>query len=278
MVSVAIERVADAGDPRLAPYRDLRDPVGVREGLFIAESRTVVRRLLAAPRFRVRSLLLTEAALAGLGDAVGALDARTALYLASRETMKAVAGYDVHRGCLAAAERGHDTTAQALLAPAGARVLVALDEVADPDNVGAVFRNAAAFGADAVLLSPGCADPLSRKALRVSVGASLVTPFARLSEWSAGLADLRRAGYTLVACVPRASRDIADAGTAWPIPPRMALLLGAEGAGLGAAARDAADLEVAVRTTDAVDSLNVATTSGIALHRLRRPLPGAHGS
>ena len=276
MVSVAIERVADAGDPRLAAYRDLRDRARAREGLFIAESRTVVRRLLAAPRVRVRSLLLTEAALHGLADAVDAVDPRTALYLASRETLRAVAGYDVHRGCLAAAERGPDVPAHALLAPAGARAVVVLDEVADPDNVGAVFRNAAAFGADAVLLSPGCADPLSRKALRVSVGASLVTPFARLPEWSASLADLRRAGYTLVACVPRASRDLAEAGTAWPVPPRVALLLGSEGPGLGAAARAAADLEVAIRTTDAVDSLNVATASGIALHRLRRLAPDGH--
>jgi tRNA G18 (ribose-2'-O)-methylase SpoU len=270
---VSVERIGDARDPRLAAYRDLRDPARAREGLFIAESRTVVRRLLVS-RFRVRSLLLTEAALAGLGSAVAALDAGTPLYLASRETLRGVAGYDVHRGCLAAAERLEETAADALLGRPGPRALVVLEEVADPDNVGAVFRNAAALGADAVLLSPGCADPLSRKALRVSVGASLAVPFARVADWPGGLFALRRAGYALVALVPGAPRDIATAGSAWPIPPRLALLLGAEGAGLGEAARQAADLEVTIRMVPGVDSLNVATASGIALHRLRGAVPG----
>jgi tRNA G18 (ribose-2'-O)-methylase SpoU len=172
-------------------------------------------------------------------------------------------GFDFHRGCLAAGDRPGDIPLESLLA---ARVLVVLERVTNPDNVGAVFRSALAFGAGGVVLSRGSADPLYRKAIRVSMGATLRVPFARLEEWPTPLARLGAAGFTIVALTPAAVLDIAELGR----PERVALLLGAEGDGLGAAARACADVEVAIRMAPGANSLNVATAAAIGLHRLGR--------
>jgi tRNA G18 (ribose-2'-O)-methylase SpoU len=137
--------------------------------------------------------------------------------------------------------------------------------------VGGVFRNALAFGADAVVLSPGCGDPLYRKALRVSMGAALLTPFAHLSDWRGGLARLRAAGFTLIALTPDPDAvDLAALGRERAVPDRVALLLGAEGEGLDPGTRAAADLAVRIDMEPRADSLNVATAAGIALHHLRQ--------
>ncbi|MGH7402232.1 MAG: TrmH family RNA methyltransferase, partial [Candidatus Rokuibacteriota bacterium] len=232
-----------------------------------AEGRLVVRRLLEASRFRARSLLLTPRALDDLRDLLAGDDAPPA-YLASAETIRAVVGFKFHRGCLAAAARGAPLRPEALIEPPGARTLLALEELADPDNVGAVFRNAAAFQAAGVLLSPGCADPLYRKAIRVGMGATLSIPFAR-TDWRGGLERLRAAGYTLVALTPdRDAEDISAVEGRGPLPRRLALLVGAEGPGLGASTRAAADRRVRIPMAAGADSLNVATACGIALHRL----------
>jgi tRNA G18 (ribose-2'-O)-methylase SpoU len=151
----------------------------------------------------------------------------------------------------------------------GRRLLLGLEAVANPDNVGGVFRNAMAFGADGVVLSPTSADPLYRKAIRVSAGATLAVPFARVPDWPAALNALRAAGFALVALTTR--RDalpVQALGTTRAVPEHVALLLGHEGDGLTPATRAAADLEVTIPMAAGVDSLNVATTSGIVLHRL----------
>jgi tRNA G18 (ribose-2'-O)-methylase SpoU len=257
-----IERIADAADPRLEDYRDLRDGGHRRgPGVFIAEGRRLVRRLLAAPRFRTRSVLATETTLGGLSDVLGD---GVPVYLAGDRIIRDVIGFDFHRGCLAAGERGQDASSTSLLA---GRLLVVLERTTNPDNLGAVFRNALAFGADGVLLSPGSGDPLYRKAIRVSMGASLRVPFAELDDWPGGLAAFRAAGFTIVALVPEAPLDLHHFGAA---PARTALLLGTEGEGLSAAARAAADVEVAIRMAPGDHSLNVATACGIALHHFAR--------
>jgi tRNA G18 (ribose-2'-O)-methylase SpoU len=273
-----IEHVTDPDDPRLADYGDLRDGERRRRrGLVVAESRLVVRRLLAAGRFRVRSLLLTEPALAELGDVLARLDGATPVLVAGHAVIKGVVGFDFHRGCLALAERGVGPPPEALLAAGpGPRLVVVCERLAQPDNVGALFRNALAFGAGGVLLSPGSADPLFRKAIRVSLGASLEMPFAHLPDWPAGLARLRAAGFTLLALTPRPDAvDVEELGTRRPVPERVALLVGNEGDGLSSAAVAAADLTLAIPMAAGVDSLNVATAAAIALHRLaacrRRP-------
>lgn len=258
------EFIRDPADPRIAAFRQARDgDLRRRDGLFLAEGRLLVRRLLESPRFQVHSVLLTEAA---LGDLREPLVAREPTVLAaSAETIRSIVGFKFHRGCLALGVRGAAKAPETLIEPGGPRTLLALEDVADPDNVGALFRNAAAFGAAGVLLSSGCADPLYRKALRVSMGATLSLPFARAADWPGTLGALRRAGYRLVALCPGAeAADIADVARA----PRLALLLGSEGAGLGAATRAAVDIEVRIPMAPGTDSLNVAAASGIALHRL----------
>ena len=263
-----IETIDDPADPRVADYRNLKDAeLRRRRGLFVAESRAVVRGLLVSERFRTRSVLLTAPALDSLREALQAADAP--IYLTSHEVARAVVGFDFHRGCVALGERGVELPLDALVDRPGPRLVLALEDVSNPDNVGGVFRNARAFGADAILLSPGCADPLYRKAIRTSMGASLVTPFAHLPDWPGGLTRLREAGHTLVALTPDpCALDIARLGAARPAPSRIALILGAEGPGLRPETRAAADLEMRIAMAPGVDSLNVATAAAIALHRL----------
>lgn len=267
--ALTVETIEDPGDPRIAIYREARDGPVRRTGLFLAESRFVVRRLLEGRRYPVRSMLATRAVLEDLRDALATRSAAR-IYEASAGTIRAVVGFKFHRGCLALGEAGPPLAIDGVLAPAGPRLVLALDELADPDNVGAVFRNAAAFGAAGLLLSPGSGDPLSRKAIRVSMGATLSIPFAR-ADWRAGLAGLRAAGYTVVALTPDPRAPVVDAVVAsLAASPRLALLLGAEGTGLSGASRDAADLRMRIAMAPGVDSLNVATACGIALHRLGR--------
>ena len=263
-----VEIIEDPSDPRIADYGLARDgQLRRHDGLFLAEGRLVVRRLLEASRFRTRSLLSTRRALDDLLDVLAGQHSPR-VYEASTETIRAIVGFKFHRGCLALGERGRPTAAHEVVAPAGPRVVLALEELADPDNVGAVFRNAAAFGAAGVLLSPGCADPLYRKAIRVSMGATLSTAFAR-TEWAGGLAALRGAGYALVALTPDRRADAIDAVAARGVPARrLALIVGAEGAGLSQESQAAADLRVRSPMAPGTDSLNVATACGIALHRL----------
>jgi len=264
-----IEMVEDPADPRIAGFRDARDgELRRREGLFLAEGRLLVRRLLETSRFPVQSLLVTPPALDDLRDLL-ADDAPTPVHVASPETIRAIVGFKFHRGCLALGVRGEPVTPETLMEPEGPRTLLALEGVTDPDNVGAVFRNAAAFGVAGVLLSSHCADPLYRKAIRVSMGATLSLPFAQGPDWPATLGALRHAGYRLVALCPGVeAEDIVQVAAHAPRRPRLALLLGTEGAGLSGATRAAADVEVRIPMAAGVDSLNVAAACGIALHRL----------
>jgi tRNA G18 (ribose-2'-O)-methylase SpoU len=269
-VSAAL--VSDRDDPRIADYRAVRDGGLLAErGLFVAESRLVVERLLASRRFAVRSLLLNEAALAALAPALAAHPGAPELFVASRDLISSLAGYRVHQGCLALAERGAPLAPDALVAGARAGLLVALEQLADPDNVGGVFRNARAFGADGVLLAPGGADPLYRKAIRVSTGATLQLPFARCAAWPRELEKLRAAGWTVLAAVAQPDAvDLRELGSARALPERVCLVLGSESAGLGAAARAAADACVTIRMRAGFDSLNVAAASAILLHHFSR--------
>ena len=262
------EIVEDPADPRIADYRDAREERSRRAaGLFLAEGRLVVRRLLEGSRFRARSLLLTERALDDLRDVIGGRETPL-VYVASTPVIRSIVGFKFHRGCLALGEREPPLPVETVTGPDGPRVVLALEALADPDNVGAVFRNAAAFGVAGVLLSPGCADPLYRKAIRVSMGATLSTPFAQVA-WPTGLGALRAAGYTLVALAPDGRAEAIARVVERGLPSRrLALLLGSEGAGLSDRTREAADLCVRIPMAPGVDSLNVATASGIALHRL----------
>ncbi|MDO8478406.1 MAG: RNA methyltransferase [Candidatus Rokubacteria bacterium] len=272
----SVETIEDPEDPRLADYREIRDAERRRrDGTFIAEGRQVVRRLLSAGRYRVRSALVTPPALHALGEALAAAGAPT--YLVRQDIVEAVVGMEFHHGCLAAGERGAEPTAEAVLAEALRPRLVVLEGLGDSSNVGALFRNALAFGVGAVFLAPGTADPLYRKAIRVSSGATVALPFARLADWPRDLERLRDAGYTVLALTPRAEAvDIGELGNGGelgagrPLPARVALLLGTEGRGLSAEALAAADLQVRIPMAPEMDSLNVAAAGAVALHWLSR--------
>jgi tRNA G18 (ribose-2'-O)-methylase SpoU len=255
-----------ADDPRVDDYRAIPEPELLRtRGLFVAEGRLVVDRLLRSERVRTRSLLVTAAGLDALQAAIDLSSSSFPIFVADTGTLSAIAGFNFHRGCLALGERPAPSTIDAL--PPGERVIV-LEGLAQADNVGSVFRNAAAFGVSAVILDPTCCDPLYRKALRTSMGTVLDVPYARMTDAAEDLPGLRARGYRLVALTPAAeARSIVDLGDELS-KTRVALLVGAEGRGLSPQMAAMADDRVRIPMTAAIDSLNVATATGIALHRL----------
>ena len=263
MPQIRLER---ADDPCVQEYRAVSEPELVRDsGLFIAEGRLVVRRAIEEGRCRVRSLLLSETARRDLEPVLGRLPEDVPIYISAARDLMTITGFDMHRGCLALVHRPAVLSAETVLGTA--RVVVILEAVANADNVGGVFRNAAAFGADAVLLSPSCCDPLYRKAIRTSMAAVLQVPFARIADWPRGLATLGARGFTIVGLTPRGPAQTLDSFAA-ARPARLALLVGNEGLGLSREAEAAAHHLVRVPIRPAVDSLNLVVATGIALSRL----------
>ena len=265
-----IERIEGAGDPRVAAFHEVPDAERSRaQGLFVAEGRLIVRRILEDARYRVRAVLVNEASSRELAAAFDRRSEDLPIFVADRRDIFGLTGHDLHRGCLALVERPPAMCLQDALATAG--TIVILEGVSNADNVGGVFRNAAAFGAAGVLLSPTCCDPLYRKAIRTSMGAALRVPFARLDAWPAGLAQVRAAGFTTAALTPREPSESLSVFSQRPRGGRLAWLAGTEGAGLSAAVEAAADHRVRIPISAAVDSLNVAVAVGFALHALSDP-------
>ncbi len=256
--------IDDPEDPRIADYRDVRekDLVGRRD-LFVAEGEVVLAPLLASPH-PVVSLLVDERRLAGLAARLAHLPEEVPILTVSRTLIDRIVGFPLHRGILAIGRKVPARTAAELLAAAPERALVAVAlGIANHDNVGGLFRNAAAFGAAAVLIDAATCDPFYRKALRVSVGHVLTVPSARLAPDEDPLALLAAHGFEVLALTPNGGEPLAALRPA----PRTAALFGTEGPGL------APDLlartrRVTIEMAPGVDSLNVATCSGIVLHRL----------
>jgi len=266
---MTVERIECAHDARAAAYREMSDGELLRSrGVFVAEGRLVVRRLIEESRYTFESLLLNDSALRDLESAIAGLDASVPVLVCRTDAFAQLTGYHIHRGCLALVRRPPPVAPPSLIASAVR--LVVLDGVTNADNVGGVFRNAAAFDVDGVLLSPTTCDPLYRKAIRTSMAAALQVPFARAvpAEWAAVVADLRAAGFTVVALTPREPSEPLDVFASRPRPPRVALFVGAEGAGLSDGMESAADYRVRIPISDRVDSLNLAVATGIALARL----------
>jgi tRNA G18 (ribose-2'-O)-methylase SpoU len=264
--NIAIIAVGDPHDPRLADYRNIPDPaLAEPRGIFIAEGRLVVQRLLSGSRFRTRSVMVTDPALASLRPAVDS-HPETPVYLVPPSVMDDVAGFNVHRGCLAIGER--PAPRDWLELARAARRLVILERIGDPDNVGSVFRNAAAFGVGAVLLDPASTDPLYRKAIRTSMGAALRIPFARVHEWPRALRELDGDGIAVIALTPTLSAPCLRTVAAELSDRRVALVLGHEGEGLTQAALDACPLRSRIPMAGGTDSVNVATAAAIALYEL----------
>ena len=256
-----IVQIGNPNDPRIAAYGHVADARWLKsQGLFVAEGRLVVERLVGCKRFRLHSILATSAALDALGK--GAI--QSPIFVAEREIISRIAGFDFHRGCLALAERPAETFSPEL---EGAQRIIALEGVADPSNVGGLFRVAAAFSADGVLLDPASADPFYRKALRTSMGAVLHVPFARLTPWPSAIEAYKSRGFKVLALTPRAEAPrLADVARSHSGP--IIVMVGAEGTGLSEEAMAVADVLVRIPTAPAVDSLNVTVAAGIVLSHL----------
>jgi tRNA G18 (ribose-2'-O)-methylase SpoU len=266
----SIIHLGTVDDPRVGDYAAVGDPELVRRrGLFVAEGRLVVERLVAANRHAIHSILLSEAALAAMAAIIGSVAESVPIYTCTVQEMARLTGMNIHRGCLALVRRPEARSIDAILQTA--MTVVVLEGIANPDNVGGIFRNVAAFGADAVLLSPTCCDPLYRKAIRTSMGATLRVPFARFIDWPAELLQLRGAGFLVAALTPRTPSESIGEFASRRRQSRLALLFGSEGAGLTDGACKVADVRLRIPVADAVDSLNVAVAAGIALSQLVGP-------
>ncbi len=259
--------VTDPSDPRLADYVALRDAslrrhLESEQGLFIAEGEKVIRRAVEAG-YRPRSFMLAPRWLDALRDLIGGAP----VYLVSEETAERVSGFHVHRGALASLHRETRHTMADLLA---ARRLMVCEDIVDHTNVGAILRNAAGLGWDGVLLSPRCADPLYRRAIKTSMGTVFSLPWARLDDWGSALPALRASGFTVVAlALSDDAVDLDEAAAGLGTDARVAVLLGTEGAGLSRCWIEQADLVARIPMRAGVDSLNVAAASAIAGYVLR---------
>ncbi len=265
--------IDDPDDGRLADYVRLREAslrrhLEAEHGLFIAEGEKVIRRAVVAG-YRPRSFLLAERWLAGLTDVLQSWP-DVPVYVVSEELAEAVTGFHVHRGALASLHREIRHTVNELLATSNR--LVVIEDVVDHTNVGAVLRNAAALGWDGALLAPRAADPLYRRAIKVSMGAVFSLPWARLENWAETPALLTAAGFTTVALslTPDAIDLAAVAGDPQITQGKLAILLGTEGAGLSSRWTTAADVRAVIPMQAGIDSLNVAAASAIACYLLGR--------
>ena len=262
--------ITERGDPRIAPFVSVRerDLTGGTDGRFIVEGKVPLQILLTRSRFELESLFLCETRLEPLADVLSDLSPDVPIYTAPQSLMDEIVGFPIHRGVLACAKKGAGCDLEALInRDAEKHTLLVLNQLSNHDNVGAAFRNAAAFGVDGVILDAGSCDPLYRKSIRVSSGTSLWLPYHHGGTGLEQIEALRAAGYTIWAMTPRAEAvSLYDL----PVPGRLAILLGAEGPGLPNTLIDAAE-PVRIPMSAGFDSVNVATAGAIALSHVFRP-------
>ena len=258
-----LRHITDPEDPRVADYVDLNDPelrkgVEAAAGFFVAESPHVIVNVARAGR-RFRSVLVTPKQQLALAEVLATLPCP--VYVADEAVLRRVVGFNLHRGAVAAVDRWPLPDLDAVLDPA-ARVAV-VERVNDHENLGVLFRNAAALSVDAVVLDRESADPLYRRCVRVSIGHACTVPWTRYND----LTDISSRGFTLLALTPAVDAIPID-GYEWPT--RSAVIVGAEGHGLSEAALTVADARVRIPMEAGVDSLNVATAAAIAFYEARR--------
>lgn len=267
-LSARLVQLSDPADPRVADYTSLTD-VSLRRkleperGLYLAESSKVLRRALDAGH-RPRSFFMAEKWVDGLRDVLEAHD--VPVYVGTDEVLEQITGFHLHRGAMAAMHRPAPLPLESVLA--SARRVAILEDIVDHTNVGAIFRSAAALDVDAVLVTPRCADPLYRRAVRVSMGTVFQVPWVRLEHWTADLQRVKDAGFLTAALALSEDAVTVDALAAEQ-PEKLALILGTEGQGLGAATLHHADRHVVIPMSHGVDSLNVAAASAVAFWETR---------
>ena len=261
-----VQDVDDPDDPRLDDFRDLnsvdrRPDLPSGKGLVIAEGVLVVQRMLAS-RFSPHALLGTERRLFELADDLAG--SGVPFYRTSAEVMAHVVGFHLNRGVLAAARRVPEPGVAELVGRA--RTVAVLEGVNDHENLGSIFRNAAGLGVDAVVFGSGCADPLYRRAVRVSMGHALLVPYARATDWPAELATLKENGFRLLAMTPHSRACALPEAMAAARDERIAVIVGAEGPGLTPATLRLSDVRVRIPMSRGTDSLNVATAAALAFY------------
>ncbi len=264
--------IVDAADRRLDDFRDLnsvdrRPDLPTGKGLVIAEGVLVVQRMLAS-RFAPRALLGTDRRLTELGTSLNDCDAP--FYRVSAEVMAGAVGFHLNRGVLASASRARELTVPQVLD--GATTVAVLEGVNDHENLGSVFRNAAGLGVDAVIFGSGCADPLYRRAVRVSMGHALLVPFAKAKTWPNDLKLLQDVGFRVLAMTPDPRAPLLADAMARLAGQRAALLVGAEGPGLQEPTMRLSDERVRIPMSGGTDSLNVATAAALAFYERDRQL------
>jgi tRNA G18 (ribose-2'-O)-methylase SpoU len=257
-----IDHIERTDDPRLAAYAAIGDHEVLRQrGLFVAEGRLVVRRLIDARRFEIHSIVVSPTALASLADVIEEGD--WPVFVCSQAVTQTITGIDFHRGCLALGRR---PTAPPLAYFNGARRLLALEGIGNPDNLGGLFRVAGAFGVGGVLLAPTCGDPLYRKSIRTSMGAVLRVPFTVAGRWPEDLQTLRESGFQIIALTPDArAATLREFAATLDAAARLIVMLGAEGPGLTTQAMNTADHIIRIPMAADVDSLNITVAAGVAL-------------
>ncbi|MFL0562239.1 MULTISPECIES: TrmH family RNA methyltransferase [Kocuria] len=267
-LSERLVELSDPADPRVADYTSLTD-VSLRRkleperGLYLAESSKVLRRALDAGH-RPRSFFMAEKWVDGLRDVLESHD--VPVYVGTDEVLEQITGFHLHRGAMAAMHRPAPLPLESVLA--SARRVAILEDIVDHTNVGAIFRSAAALDVDAVLVTPRCADPLYRRAVRVSMGTVFQVPWVRLEHWTADLQRVKDAGF-LTAALALSDDAVTVDALAAEQPEKLALVLGTEGQGLGAATLHHADRHVVIPMSHGVDSLNVAAASAVAFWETR---------
>ena len=263
LTSLDTEDLRDYRDLTDVVLRRLSEPAG---GLYIAESTKVIERALRAEH-RPRSVLTIQKWLPEIEDLLADQDAELPVYVGDAELLQSLTGFNLHRGALAAMHR--PPLASVANTVAGATRIIVLEDIVDHTNVGAIFRSVAGLGADAVLITPRCADPYYRRSVRVSMGTVLQIPWTRLPEWPEGRDVLKELGFELAALALSSDAVDLDEYAANP-PDKIALVVGTEGDGLSRAALSAADTVVTIPRMHGVDSLNVASASAVALYALRQ--------
>jgi tRNA G18 (ribose-2'-O)-methylase SpoU len=268
---VPIIDLSDPADPRLAPYRDLKDAPArpAAEGRFVAEGEIVLRQV-AASRFAIESIIATPGKVDALADLIQSLPAHTPVFRATKPVVDTIIGFAFHRGVIAQGLRGTPRTLAELADTCSTLLIV--EEVSNVDNLGGLFRSISALAppGTGVILSPGCADPLYRKAIRASMGHVLNIPFATVdhpTHWPGAVLQLRSLGYHFAALTP-APGSIDLAAFVPPANVKLALLVGAEGPGLSPALLAAADSSLRIPMRQGVDSLNLVVATSIAMHRM----------
>ena len=262
-------QITDRGDPRIAPFVGVRerDLTGGADGRFIVEGKVPLQILLSRSRFEVDSLFLCETRLDPLAEILAELPEDVPIYTAPQALMDQVVGFPIHRGVLACARKGNALSLESLLAGSNTQTLLVLNQISNHDNVGAAFRNSAAFGADGVILDAGSCDPLYRKSIRVSSGSTLWLPYHQGGSGTDQITALQDAGFTIWAMTPKQDAVLLSE---LKRPDKLAILLGAEGPGLPDALIEACEA-VRIPMQTGFDSVNVATTGAIALSHVFSP-------